>query len=581
MWSRTTQCPTLRFVISTKQRPSSALQTYSTRTAAIPLHQLYSIPSQDKKQTLRVNISQIPHLIGVRSTRGIREYNEDRYKVRVLRFPEQPETQLVCCAMYDGHAGARCADFLSARLHRYFETVQAEDVLKVLGWLQSQGEGWSGYVPRALRKLTKAVMFKDENLDHWSYRLDTVERLSMAYLQADRTISASPLGKCGSTGTSVVLDALDQRPFWSSQRLRITTANVGDTRAILCDTVQGKAKRLTYEHHPTDPAELKRIKKHGAYVDKDAFGEFMALGQAANTRAFGDRQLKSFGVIAEPSITDVVYDARDLAFLVIVSDGVTAVLSDQEIVELVKYHDHPTQAAVDLVDAAEKLGTSDNVTAMVVGLPGWTPHMVTSHSDTTSSLPTGHDQGLDRLIGVQTEVTSTPQDIDAGMTKRRGSWLSSPSTDHVSREKTSRSQSNRYPTLSLNDVLVKVYRMSPLGTNSDTPQTTRLRAVVPPDTSLPLDTIHRRLAGLHIQLQMTTGISASSATFDSKRQKPSTTHTQGLDLASNSKILQLSCAMLGHSPENVQDTSVQLTPEELLYAWQLLGVEAQIIQEGR
>ncbi|KAJ1648680.1 Protein phosphatase 2C 6 [Dispira simplex] len=557
------------------------VQTYSTGKAAIPLHQLYSIPSQDKKQTLRVNISQVPHLIGVRSTRGIREYNEDRYKVRVLRFPEQPQTQLVCCAVYDGHAGGRCADFLSARLHRYFETVQAEDVLKVLHWLQSQGEGWSGYVPRTLRKLTKAVMFKDDNLDNRSYRLDTVERLSLAYLLADIAISASPLGECGSTGTSVLLDPLDQRPFWSSQQLRITTANVGDTRAILCDTLHGKAKRLTYEHHPTDPAELCRIKLHGAFVDKDAFGEFMALGQAANTRAFGDRHLKSFGVIAEPSITDAVYDTQDLAFLVIVSDGVTAVLTDQEIVELVKYHDHPTQAAVDLVDAAEKLGTSDNVTAMVVGLPGWTPNMVTSHSDTTSSLPTDYDYGLGQLIGVQTEVTSTPQDIDAGMTKRRGSWLSNPSTDNTSHRKPSRSQPIDLPTLSLSDVLAKVYRMVPLGVNTSTSQTTHLRAVVRPDASLSLDTIYRRLAGLHIQLQMTTGISTDSATFDSEWQKQTSTRTQGLSLTSNRKILEITCTMLGHSPEAIQDSSSRLTPEELLYAWQLLGVEAQFTQEGQ
>ncbi|CAG8762202.1 15805_t:CDS:2, partial [Acaulospora morrowiae] len=49
----------------------------------------------------------------------------------------------------------------------------------------------------------------------------------------------------------------------------------------------------------------------------------------------------------------------------------TSVLSNQEIVDCIKNYDDPTLGASKLVDLADELGSEDNMTAMVVRLPGW------------------------------------------------------------------------------------------------------------------------------------------------------------------------------------------------------------------
>lgn len=95
------------------------------------------------------------------------------------------------------------------------------------------------------------------------------------------------------------------------------------------------------------------------------------MARVANTRAFGDWQVKRFGVIAEPQIAHYELQGDDAAFIVIVSDGLTSVLTDQEMVDIVKGCSNPATAAKNLVDVAERLGSDDNMTAQVLRLPGW------------------------------------------------------------------------------------------------------------------------------------------------------------------------------------------------------------------
>ncbi|KAJ2887446.1 Protein phosphatase 2C 6, partial [Coemansia aciculifera] len=143
--------------------------------------------------------------------------------------------------------------------------------------------------------------------------------------------------------------------------------------AILCgvDTHGGLAAPLNAIHHPGVRSERDRLQRHGAFFSRDSFGEERAMARVANTRAFGDWQVKRFGVIAEPQISHLSVHADDAAFIVIVSDGLTSVLTDQEIVDVVKGCASPESAARKLVDVAERLGSDDNMTAQVLRLPGW------------------------------------------------------------------------------------------------------------------------------------------------------------------------------------------------------------------
>jgi protein phosphatase PTC6 len=103
----------------------------------------------------------------------------------------------------------------------------------------------------------------------------------------------------------------------------------------------------------------------------DSFGEERVLGMA-NTRAFGDIGSKRIGVSAEPQITTMQLPPAGFAFMVLVSDGVSGHLDDQEIVDIVKEAKTPAQAAESLVSfAVEVAREADNATALVVRLGGW------------------------------------------------------------------------------------------------------------------------------------------------------------------------------------------------------------------
>jgi protein phosphatase PTC6 len=54
-----------------------------------------------------------------------------------------------------------------------------------------------------------------------------------------------------------------------------------------------------------------------------------------------------------------------------VTDGVSSILSDQEIVDVARYGSNPEKAAYDIVNFAEELGAEDNSSALVIPLAGF------------------------------------------------------------------------------------------------------------------------------------------------------------------------------------------------------------------
>ncbi|KAJ3078906.1 hypothetical protein HK102_004146 [Quaeritorhiza haematococci] len=101
-------------------------------------------------------------------------------------------------------------------------------------------------------------------------------------------------------------------------------------------------------------------------------GENLVLGGLSMTRALGDLKYKMFGgVIAEPDIRRMRVSGRDVAFMVLVSDGVTEVLSNQEIVDVVKSAPNPSTASNLIIETSTTLGATDNKTCLVIRLPAW------------------------------------------------------------------------------------------------------------------------------------------------------------------------------------------------------------------
>ena len=176
----------------------------------------------------------------------------------------------------------------------------------------------------------------------------------------------------GSTASVALISTPTPTPFWHpASPSTMLIAHVGDTRILLCNTATGLAIPLTTNHHPSSPIEGTRLRRYAATFVTDSFGEERMSG-LANTRAFGDMRSKRIGVSAEPEIRRIEIAPAEHSFIVLVSDGVSGTLSDQEIVDVVKEAKTPEQGARDVVGFATEVSKEgDNATCLVVRLGGW------------------------------------------------------------------------------------------------------------------------------------------------------------------------------------------------------------------
>ncbi|KAL0330415.1 UNVERIFIED_CONTAM: putative protein phosphatase 2C 72 [Sesamum radiatum] len=141
----------------------------------------------------------------------------------------------------------------------------------------------------------------------------------------------------------------------------LVIANLGDSRAVLGTRTENgiSAVQLTTDFKPGVHSEAERIRKFK--------GRVLALKEEphiqrvwlpyddspglAMSRAFGDFVLKNHGIIAIPDVSYHRLSPND-QFLVLASDGVWDVLSNDEVVSIVSVVSSEEAAAKAVVDAA-------------------------------------------------------------------------------------------------------------------------------------------------------------------------------------------------------------------------------------
>jgi len=129
---------------------------------------------------------------------------------------------------------------------------------------------------------------------------------------------------------------------------------------------------MTENHHADAHVETIRLRRMmGSSLITDSFGESRWMGVLSNTRCLGDLQYKKFGVTPEPQIQTRLLDGKDWAYLILVSDGISSILSDEEVVDLARDARDPKAAAEAILAFSQELGGDDNATALVVPLAGW------------------------------------------------------------------------------------------------------------------------------------------------------------------------------------------------------------------
>eukprot|EP01041_Mallomonas_annulata_P000203 gene203-366_t len=120
-----------------------------------------------------------------------------------------------------------------------------------------------------------------------------VSAIHNAFIRTHETflLSHPPSERSGSTATVAVL-------FPN----HLMVAHVGDSRAVLCCDANGLAVQLTLDHTPYDVKEASRVQQRGGFVEH--YGVLRVNGKLAVTRSLGDKSAELSDILSqEPDIT--------------------------------------------------------------------------------------------------------------------------------------------------------------------------------------------------------------------------------------------------------------------------------------
>ncbi|KAJ7977901.1 Protein phosphatase 2C family protein, partial [Quillaja saponaria] len=142
----------------------------------------------------------------------------------------------------------------------------------------------------------------------------------------------------------------------------LVIANVGDSRAVLATTSDDGSLipvQLTIDFKPNLPKEAERIiqSKGRVFCLDDEPGVHrvwlpdVESPGLAMSRAFGDYCVKDFGLTSVPDVTQRNITSRD-QFVVLATDGVWDVISNQEAVEIISSVPDKAKSAKRLVECA-------------------------------------------------------------------------------------------------------------------------------------------------------------------------------------------------------------------------------------
>ena len=238
--------------------------------------------------------------------RGFRDYMEDKSRV-VQNINGDPNSHLFC--LFDGHGGAGVSQFLQDNFHKYFK-----DILPLS---------------------------------------NPQENFKELFRTIDNKIKDLNLLNMGSTCCMIYITQENNKKI-------LYSANIGDTRSVLLSN--NDYKRLSYDHRATDSNEYSRIIKNGGIVFAGrVYGSLML------SRAFGDWELKSYGVISEPHVTKINISELD-KYVIIASDGIWDVLDDGDVYDISRNYENSKDLCNAIVEKAIDKGSMDNISCFVIKL---------------------------------------------------------------------------------------------------------------------------------------------------------------------------------------------------------------------
>uniref|UniRef100_A0A1D1YDN2 protein-serine/threonine phosphatase n=1 Tax=Anthurium amnicola TaxID=1678845 RepID=A0A1D1YDN2_9ARAE len=227
----------------------------------------------------------------------------------VAQFRQVGDAELGLFAIFDGHLGPNVADYLQSHL---FDNILNQPDF----WTNTESAVRKGYQITDVKILEKAV----------------------------------DLGRGGSTAVTAILINGE----------RLVVANVGDSRAVICS--HGVAKQLSVDHEPSK--ERQAIESKGGFVSNLPGDVPRVDGQLAVARAFGDHSLKAH-LSSEPDVVDEIID-QETEFLILASDGLWKVMTNEEAVDSIKTMKDAQAAAKHLTEEALSRKSKDDISCIVV-----------------------------------------------------------------------------------------------------------------------------------------------------------------------------------------------------------------------
>ncbi|GKU96524.1 hypothetical protein SLEP1_g9753 [Rubroshorea leprosula] len=253
------------------------------------------------------------------------------------------------CGVFDGHGphghlvARKVRDALPLKLLSFLHSCQSREN-------GSGGACFKGNLKKSGEDSEKDSAAEDKLGSLWR------ESFLRAYKAMDKELRSHPSLDCfcsGSTAVTIV-----------KQGSNLFMGNIGDSRAIMGSKDSNDsmvAIQLTVDLKPDLPREAERIKKCKGRVfalqdEPEVPRVWLPFDDApglAMARAFGDFCLKEYGVISIPEFSHRILTERD-QFIVLASDGVWDVLSNEEVVEIVSSAPSRASAARILVDSAAR-----------------------------------------------------------------------------------------------------------------------------------------------------------------------------------------------------------------------------------
>eukprot|EP01127_Copromyxa_protea_P012842 TRINITY_DN3380_c0_g1_i1.p1 TRINITY_DN3380_c0_g1~~TRINITY_DN3380_c0_g1_i1.p1 ORF type:complete len:447 (+),score=55.57 TRINITY_DN3380_c0_g1_i1:1093-2433(+) len=198
-----------------------------------------------------------------------------------------------------------------------------------------------------------AARFLHLNLDkNLRKNLDLEETLKITFKETNDTMCGTYAMQCGTCALVIFI-----------KEDIIYAANLGDSRAVM--GCRGKvAVRLTRDHKPSDPEEIKRIEELGGFVKIKKTARVQ--GMLAVSRALGDKKYIPY-VSSDPGVTQTKI-TDDTLFLVLACDGIWDEVSDQEVVEIIYQSKNPQDSANKVKELAASRKSQDNISVIVIYL---------------------------------------------------------------------------------------------------------------------------------------------------------------------------------------------------------------------